>query len=400
MKAYFAVNGLGLGHIKRCELIAENLKKNGWEIIFSTYLDGFNYAKHKGYKTVSNKPISYSVDQEGKVDYRTSFISNGISMGFKTILLQITREIQYIKSLQPDIIVSDSRASTIVAAKLLRFPIVLLTNQTRIEIARDMGKPHSVAETAFQFIIKITWFFLKHIIEYIWNISDIILIPDFQPPYTISIYNLGRTISLRKKVHFIGPIFKIQQKQTIEPVEDLYLGTEKPLIYVPISGPVYERKLLVTKLKRIMHNLKDYQFIITEGEPKKQSKLDRDKNVQLLPWVDDALQDYLMNISNVIICRAGHGLISKALFHGKPVITIPIPRHTEQMNNARRLKELEFGEILEQENLNFINLKNKLDKILSKKITFNALKNTIANTHSTDEAVKFIQYIASEKKRI
>ena len=85
-------------------------------------------------------------------------------MGLKTILLQITREIQFIKSLQPNIIVSDSRASTIIAAKLLKFPIVLITNQTRIEIARDMGKPHSIAEKAFQFIIKISWFFLKHII--------------------------------------------------------------------------------------------------------------------------------------------------------------------------------------------------------------------------------------------
>ena len=218
MKAYFAVNGLGLGHIKRCELIAENLKKNGWEITFSTYLDGFNYAKHKGYKTVSNKPISYSVDQEGKVDYRTSFISNGISMGLRTVLNQISKEIQYIKSLQPDIIVSDSRASTILAAKILRYPIILLTNQTRIEIARDMGRPHSIAEKAFQFIIKIAWFFLKYIIEYIWNVSDVILIPDFRPPYTISIYNLGTTTNLKEKVHFIGPIFNIHPKHIMWPV--------------------------------------------------------------------------------------------------------------------------------------------------------------------------------------
>ena len=42
MKVYLAVNGIGLGHVKRCEILAEKLKKNGNKITYEALCFSFD----------------------------------------------------------------------------------------------------------------------------------------------------------------------------------------------------------------------------------------------------------------------------------------------------------------------------------------------------------------------
>src|SRR5207245_3302442 len=52
--------------------------------------------------------------------------------------------------------------------------------------------------------------------------------------------------------------------------------------------------------------------------------------------------------ADVIVSRAGHETIMKAISEGKPLVLIPPPNHTEQANNARRAEELGVAVVLDQ----------------------------------------------------
>ncbi|MEM2122609.1 MAG: glycosyltransferase family protein [Candidatus Bathyarchaeia archaeon] len=360
MKAYIAVNGLGLGHIKRCEPIAEKLIEDGWRVFFSTYLDGYEYASRRGFNVLSATPISYKVDYKGNVDYKGTLMANGLSMGFRRALRQVAEEIRHLKSVRPDLIISDSRASTIIAAKLMGLPVILITNQMRVEMA-DTLKPESMAERIILLLIRFSWFILKHLIEYIWTLSDRILVPDLPPPYTISNNTLGILAFRKRKIlKFIGPLVRKSPRLS----HGSRLAGDEPFIYVAVSGPRRERRILVSKLMEVLPEISEYRFIITEGEPSQASPVRRLGNVTSYPWVEDEAQLSLLEKCLLIVCRAGHGVIGKALAYGKPMVLIPIPGHMEQLRNALRVEELGLGLVLNQEDLTVSTLREAIKRVL------------------------------------
>ncbi|MEM3607243.1 MAG: glycosyltransferase family protein [Candidatus Bathyarchaeia archaeon] len=360
LRAYFAVNGLGLGHIKRCETIAERLIEDGWRVFFSTYLDGYEYASRRGFKTLRATPISYVVDDKGKVDYKGTLMGNGLSMGFRRALRQVAEEIRYIKAIRPDLIVSDSRASTIIAAKLMGLPVILITNQMRVEMT-DTLKPKSMVERIILLLIRFSWFILKHLIEYIWTLSDRIVVPDLPPPYTISNNTLGILAYRRRKdIKFIGPL--VRRRPGLS--HGSMLAGDEPFIYAAVSGPRRERGILASKLMKALPEIPEYRFILTKGEPLRGSPAKRMGNLTVYPWISDEDQLSLLQGCKAVICRAGHGMISKALAYGKPMILVPIPNHKEQMENAVRIKELGLGEIIEQGDLEPSTIRRTIKQLL------------------------------------
>jgi UDP:flavonoid glycosyltransferase YjiC (YdhE family) len=84
--------------------------------------------------------------------------------------------------------------------------------------------------------------------------------------------------------------------------------------------------------------------------------------LELYDWIED--QDSMIGRSDVLIARAGHGTIMKSLTHGKPMVLIPIPDHTEQYGNARRAKALRVAEIVDQSSLDSTTLRTAVRQIL------------------------------------
>jgi len=56
------------------------------------------------------------------------------------------------------------------------------------------------------------------------------------------------------------------------------------------------------------------------------------------------------------------------MYYGKPMILIPTPNHTEQLNNAKQTKDLGVAQILRQEDLSKQELLNKTQSMLRSKI--------------------------------
>ncbi|MGQ9542564.1 MAG: glycosyltransferase [Candidatus Bathyarchaeia archaeon] len=370
MRIYIAPSGIGLGHIARSTPIIEELVARGHEVVVSTYLDGLKYARAKGLRVVEAVPISFRVRSDGTVDFKQTAARSGLSLGLRRFLKQVVVEIRNIKSTRPNIIISDSRGSTLVAAKLLRIPAMLIINQFRIEIVRRPSSGGlSLLDRVFFIFANIFWILVRTLIMGLWGQSRIIIIPDFACPYTISQNNLAIPRRYRNKVTFVGPIIQnvpqgLPGRESI--IRRLGLPNGKAMIYASVSGPTVERMWLSERLLKILPKIGgDYSFVTSCGEPGEESSPVRVGNMLIYRWLRDEEQLMILKASDLVISRSGHGMVTKALTYGKPLILIPTPDHTEQYGNARRATELGVALMIEQKDLSVEELSKCIVEILN-----------------------------------
>ncbi|WP_455278100.1 glycosyltransferase [[Eubacterium] cellulosolvens] len=369
MRIYLAPCGIGLGHITRTKPIANKLLENGDEILFSTYLDGLKYARAMGFNTVASHPILFKVANDGTVDFRQTAARSGLTLGFhRYVLKQIISEIRNMEQFKPDLVFSDSRASSVIAARLLKIPIILMLNQFKVEIIRKPTKEKmSLLDQLFFFIANIFWVFIRTLIGGIWGQSNLILIPDFPNPNTICIENLAIPKKYLSKVKYVGPIVDLAPndiKVTKDMPEQLNLSTSKLKIYAAISGPKVERQYLTNQLMKVLRDMpKDLQFVISCGDPGGNRNPTIVDNLIIYEWLNEETQYVMLKIADIIICRSGHGSIIKALAFCKPLILIPTPDHTEQNLNAKRAVQLGVALMLEQKKLTKRSLLNAITEI-------------------------------------
>ena len=355
--------GIGLGHITRAVPIARELNARGVETVFSTYLDGLEYAKRNHLPTYEAVPIYFRLTTDGAIDFKLTAASSGFSLGVRRFLRQVTHEIRFMKQFKPDVVFSDSRASSLVAARLLRIPVVLMLNQFRVEIVRrPAGRRLSLQDRFFFFIANIGWLFIRTALQLVWIRSQIILVPDLPSPFTISAGNLAIPRRYNGKVKLIGPIVEKNQQKAASNRGEVS-SVSRPLVYAAVSGPKVERRILSRKLTDCLRDVsKHYEVVISRGEPNGSRKLRSLHGMKVYDWIED--QDSVIRASEIVISRAGHGTIMKSLVHGKPMLLIPIPDHTEQYGNARRAKALHVAEIIDQARLDSGTLKAAVNQIL------------------------------------
>jgi UDP:flavonoid glycosyltransferase YjiC (YdhE family) len=355
--------GIGLGHITRAVPIARELNARGVETVFSTYLDGLEYAKRNHLPTYEAVPIYFRLTTDGAIDFKLTAASSGFSLGVRRFLRQVTHEIRFMKQFKPDVVFSDSRASSLVAARLLRIPVVLMLNQFRVEmVRRPAGRRLSLQDRFFFFIANIGWLFIRTALQLVWIRSQTIFVPDLPSPFTISAGNLAIPRRYNGKVKLIGPIVeKNQHKRTSSRGE--VSSVSRPLVYAAVSGPKVERRILSRKLTDCLRDVsKDCEVVISRGEPNGSRKPRSLHGMKVYDWIED--QDSVIRASQIVISRAGHGTIMKSLVHGKPMLLIPIPDHTEQYGNARRARALHVAEIIDQARLDRRTLKAAVNQIL------------------------------------
>jgi len=401
LRLYFAPNGLGLGHIRRTEAIARRFEQDRHRIIYSTYLDGSEYARREGLPLVEALSLTYRVKGDGTVDYKATVASSGLSLGIRKFLRQLGTEIRRIRRFRPDIILSDSRLSPILAGRLLGIPVILLINQLKVEIVR---KPSAEKLTPlsylFFFVANIFWIFMSRIIEWAWSLSEVILVPDFPPPYTICLQNLELPPRHLQKAHFIGPIVEVNPGDLpkLSALRRRHALPDKPLVYAAISGPKIERRILSSSLESLFPSLPEgYQFILTKGEPDGERVLE-EGNVRTYSWVDDRTQYEFMKAADIIISRAGHGIITKSMVYGKKMILIPIPDHTEQWNNARVAQRLGVARIVQQEKLDRDVLSNAIRHMIYNNVSSSVQEvyRESAKLDALDKAAEWIYHLARE----
>ena len=367
MRVYVAPCGIGLGHITRCEPIADALVSQGAEVVYSTYSDGLDYARRRGLPTLPTVSIGFKVKEDGTVDFKMTATTSGFSLGVKRFLEQLTAEIRNIKRFKPDVVLSDSRVSSLIAGKLMGVPVALILNQFRVEIVnRPSAKKITPVERLFFLIANIFWLFFRTFLGGIWARSNLMLIPDFPAPYTISASNLAIPKRYKKKVKLIGPIVSDEPKKRSSKGAlngSHFFASRKPLIYAAVSGPKTERTVLAGLLLESLGGFpSEYDVVISRGEPNGSSVPVRDRNLTVYGWIEDQYE--VLEASSVVVSRAGHGTIMKSIMLGKPMILIPIPDHTEQYGNAKRASKLGLAEIVPQREVTTGRLLDATKKLL------------------------------------
>jgi len=344
MRIYFSPCGLGLGHVGRCYPIAKELEKMGAKTIFSTYLEGLKFLKAENAPVFEDQPVAAQVKPDGTIDFARTAANPGPFIASYLLTRQVIAEMEYMKAFKPDVVVSDARASPIIAARLLGIPHLCLTNQFQVIIPR---RRRFLRLAKFADMISLTF------IGKIWT-SGLTLIPDFPFPYTISLGNLNIPKAYRKKVKLIGPIINIRPEQLPSKEElkkKLNLG-DKPVIFAPISGPVKERAYFTGLLRKFFMDFPEqYQIVMSLGYPNASTNPIQHGNLRIYRWMDYQTRFEYLKACDIVISRAGHGTISQSMYYGKPMILIPTPSHTEQENNAKRAAQIGIAKLKEQPKL-------------------------------------------------
>jgi UDP-N-acetylglucosamine--N-acetylmuramyl-(pentapeptide) pyrophosphoryl-undecaprenol N-acetylglucosamine transferase len=345
MRVQFSPCGVGLGHVGRCVPIAKKLEKDGAQVLFTTYKEGLRYVQQEGFPVVEAPPIEFVVKPDGTVDFRQTTVNPGPFFASFTFLKQVDAEIKFMKGFKPDVVVSDSRASPLVAAKLLGIPEICILNQFQVVIPR---------KKRFLRLARLADAFTLTVIGKIWTTGTQTLIPDFPPPYTISTGNLRIPKAYRKRVKLIGPLLSVRPDDLPSRKEirkKLGLAEDKPLIFAPISGPVKERAYFTGVLRQIFKDFPDdYEIIMSLGYPNESAEPVKDGNVTVYRWIRNRFEH--LKACDIVIARAGHGTVAQSICYGKAMILVPTPSHTEQLNNAKNAVELGVAEMVEQDDLN------------------------------------------------
>jgi UDP:flavonoid glycosyltransferase YjiC (YdhE family) len=294
---------------------------------------------------VEAPPIEFVVKPDGTVDFRQTTVNPGPFFASFTFLKQVEAEIKFMKAFKPDVVVSDSRASPLVAAKLLGIPEICILNQFQVIIPR---------QKRFLRLARLADAFTLTIIGKIWTTGTQTLIPDFPSPFTLSTGNLRIPKAYRKRVKLIGPLLSVRPDDLPSRKEirrKLGLPKDKPLIFAPISGSVKERAYLTGILRQIFKEFPDdYWIIMSLGYPNQSAEPVEDGTVTVYRWIHNRFEH--LKACDLVIARAGHGTVAQSICYGKPMILVPTPSHTEQLNNAKNAVELGVAEMVEQDDLN------------------------------------------------
>ncbi len=391
MRVYFAPCGIGLGHVGRCVPIARKLMENNAEVMFSTYREGIRYVEREKLPLVKAPPIGFQVKPDGTIDFKQTAVNPGPFFASFTLMKQVNAEVKAIEGFKPDIVVSDTRVSPLLAAQILGIPRICILNQFQVIIPRKKRFLRLA-----RFVDSVTLI----IIGKIWTSGNMVLIPDFPKPYTICAGNLNIPKSYRKNVKLIGPILPKRPDEL--PTENelrkkLNLPVDKPVIFAPISGPIRERAFLTGILRRIFLEFPDdYEIVLSLGYPNANTEPIHHGNLTVYKWIQNRFE--YLKACELVVSRAGHGTLTQSMCYGKPMILVPTPSHTEQLNNAKQAENLGVAKVIEQEELSRESLLRNVKQILESEIPekLEQIRKEVLEYDGLENAAKIIVEIAGK----
>lgn len=385
MKVYFSVCGIGLGHVGRCVFLAKKLLERGDDVIFSTYSDACNYLTYEKMPFIQAPPINFAVKDDGEVDFRQTTAYPG-AFSILIFLNQVTTEIKHIRAFKPDIIISDSRASPILAAKLLGLPVLTILNLYRVTIPR---------ERRFLRLARIADSGIFTVLGHLWNMSEEILIPDFPEPYTLSENNLGIPPWRKNHIRLVGPVIPLKPSELPDQKEirrKLNL-LEGRVIFVPISGPSQEKEYFTRQMLEILTKIPmNYRVIVSLANPNFSSEPSEKGNITIYNWLPNRFE--FLKACDMVISRAGLGTITQSICYGKPMLLIPTPSQTEQQNNAYRAETLGVAKVLYQKKICPQNILDNIKEIFSDGYVERAdnMRREVERYNATDNIIQTMDY--------
>lgn len=340
-KVYLSLYGVGLGHASRMLPVANNLAQEGTEIKFSSFGDAVKYVQMHGFECFDVQPVEFGWSPESGFAVKKSL--KKLPENMLHFISQCWNEHKNIAGFGPNVIVSDTRLSSLAVAKTLRLPCITILNQIKVLLSPRLRE------------FTLTRVFENGVGEFLgamWARSDSLLIPDLPPPYTLSEQNIWEVGSVSKKLEYIGfmaPKPSIEEEYVDKVANLLGFDRDKPIVFGHISGPATTKIVVLKKIIEAIQGLEDVQFVISEGKPKGDTVPKKIRNGWYFEWCP--VKDEIFAMSDLLIMRGGHSVLAQAIEYGKPVVSIPIENHGEQLGNARKAEKMGLGLMLRQKDL-------------------------------------------------
>ena len=354
--AYFAPYGVGLGHASRLVMVADQLQSNDVRVRFSSFGEAASYITMRGYECATVAPMEFAWSMEGGFSIKNSLAN--IPLWFANFSRQVNQETRNMTTYSPDIIVSDSRLSPLLAAKLLRIPSIVILNQVKLLLSPRLRE------------LAVARLFEKMVGELLgsmWNMADRVLIPDLPPPYTISAHNVWEVGSTAPRLEYIGftsPKPFVTEGEVNRVVKKLEFDRSRPVVFIHVSGPAGTRMALVRVALEASKMLDSkIQFVISEGNARGSTE---PRKIGESGWYYEwcPVRDEIFAMSELLVLRGGHVALSEAIQFGRPVVTVPIENHGEQLGNSAKIAELGMGVMLRPKGLKAEQLASSISEVL------------------------------------
>ncbi|MEM3185358.1 MAG: glycosyltransferase [Conexivisphaerales archaeon] len=322
-----SVYGTGLGHAARVSLIAEKLTKE-FDVYFTSWDDGARYLGKRGFRVFDVRSVDIEWNEQGRISFKGTV--KRLPYFYSDFASQIMQERNIMEKLKPKLVISDSRLSAIIAAKIMNVKTMLITNQLRISLPQ-------IDSIMMRFLERVNAEFLFTF----WDQSNMLLVPDLPPPYTISEGVVDTLALSRKRLIYVGFV------QENKPCT--LTNSNRKKVSILVSGPPASRSSLIPMVRAAGKKLAaKYEVILSEGNAAGPSLATYDSGMKVYSWCPDPWSEIAS--SDVVVARAGHSTISQIILAGKRAILIPIPFHGEQWANAKKSSKLGFARVLDQLN--------------------------------------------------
>jgi UDP-N-acetylglucosamine--N-acetylmuramyl-(pentapeptide) pyrophosphoryl-undecaprenol N-acetylglucosamine transferase len=386
-RVYFAVFGSGLGHVTRIFDISQRLDRAQDEFRFSCSAQALNFLNlHEASdRVLPSPPLDVEWTEDGSFSSK-DFLPH-FPLMFNSFLKQIAFEAKSIRRFDPNLVVSDSRLSPVLAARMRSYPVITMLNQFKV-----MFPPRFRVNWLGRFYERVA----GDVLGLLWSLSDQVLMTDLPPPYTIGAANLeGTDVSnIVRYVGFTSPRLEVSEEK-LAMAKGLLDGNGKPLVFFQISGPEATKKRFVeTVLQSIDALSRRYNIVVSLGrldgsvEPKRLAN-----GAWLYEWCP--IKDELFALSDLVVARSGHRTIGQCIDLGKPAVLIPIHNHSEQIGNADKFRQLGLGQEIRSEELNATLLTEYVDLCLNDPSYKNRVQTLMAISKKYDGIQKCAEIIDS-----
>ncbi len=362
LRVYFAPCGIALGHAGRCLPVAERLKRmfnDDVDILFSTYLDGLLFVKKTSFPVKEAPPLSFIENPDGSVNVKLTVERSGLDI-LPKFFKQMLHELKTMCSFSPDVVVADTRLSSILAARMLDIPSILLIHQFFMKVPSQSKVKEQIKRFAE--------IMCMGTLSSLWSMASRILVPDFPEPYTIAKDYIRIPRTFKKKVKLIGSIIP-KRPEELPPREELrdkvLEDKDSILIFAPISGTLLERTSLAKRLARIFSKIKrrGIEVVLSYGSPESDRLVYKKGNVRIYGWLNNRFE--MLKASDIVVSRGGHNTLSECMYYGKPMIIIPTPYHSEHESNARSVEKLGIAKVIEDDKLNVHTIEEALEELIN-----------------------------------
>jgi UDP-N-acetylglucosamine--N-acetylmuramyl-(pentapeptide) pyrophosphoryl-undecaprenol N-acetylglucosamine transferase len=340
LKVYLAAFGSGMGHASRMAALAEKLVAAGDDVEFSSSGEVTLWLRAKGFRCNDVPLVDVVFNSAGAFSATETLKYSPLLMG--RLCRQVQREVGNLERFAPQVVLSDSMVSTVVAARLVGVRSVAVLNQLRL--ISSPRTPKAVGQLLAGGSITL--------VNAMWELCDEILVPDLPPPYTISESNLWGAGSASSRARYIG--FLTPRGDASDAAGSALDGwreeKKKRKVFWQISGPPPTRASFLAKALEAAKALQeDYLFVITAGDPGGETAPSVVPGGYLYQWCN-ASRAYV-DSCDAVISRAGHVSISDYVLRAKPCLLVPIQSQTEQIGNARKAEKLGFALVLQESEL-------------------------------------------------